>query len=319
MDTALDTQQAAPEAAPENNVAPESSASTSFGEVSSWEDSPISRIYNPDGTQKEGAADVFKELGFESEAGTVLRNGAGLFDSFKQHATTHKSFREKQEGTVKVPNAEASEEERQEFFGKLGASTNSEDYSQKLFADELPEGIAKDEVLASFVSEWAAKNPVNTPESLGELAQQFLEHQVGQAKAHEEEYQAEYDKNVQDTRMQLKTELGGDKAFHDFAQGIKSFLVSDSAKSLGFQFENGDGGLHTSNPLHAQMLNDPAALKMLSALSSKNMPSSLPSGAAVPPTAQERDARRQELVSKNPNGWQSKADFDEYQALVKYG
>ena len=315
METALDTAPAAQDSAPQTDAAP---ASDNQAAEVTWENSPITQIYNPDGSQRDGALDALKELGYGDEAGTVLRNGAGLFDSFKQHATTHKSFREKQEGTVAMPGEEASDEERSEFYGKLGALTNAEEYAKQLMPADLPEGFEMDEGLTSFVSEWAAKNPVNTPEALQGLAKQFIEHQQGQMQSYNEENTAAHQKQVDDTKMQLKTELGGDKAFSDFANGVKDFLVSDSAKSMGFQFEKGEQGLQTDNPLHAQMLNDPAALKMLSSLSNRNMPGTLPSGAAMPMSQAERSSKRAELIARNPNGWQSQADFDEYNALKNY-
>lgn len=310
MDTALDTAPAAEEVAQDTQ-----GQAPSNGDAVTWDNSPVAQIFNPDGSQRDGAADALKELGYESEAGTVLRNGVGLFDSFKQHAEVHKAFREKQDGSVRVPGEEATDDERSEFFGKLGALTNAEEYAKLLFPEDLPEDFQKDENLASFVSEWAAKNPVNTPEALQGLAKQFIEHQQSQVTAYEEQAKADHDKLVADTKNQLRTELGGDKAFHDFASGIKEYLTSDAAKSMGFAFEQGENGLQSSNPLHTQMLNDPASLKMLSALSQKNMPATLPSGSAMPVSPQERAQMRQEIIARNPNGWQSKADFEEYQAL----
>lgn len=280
-----------------------------------WETSPLARIYNPDGSQKDGAAEALKELGYEDISGVLLRNGAGFFDTAKQHKDARATLSQKMEGVVKLPGADATPEQHQEFRKSLGALSKADDYAAAMWPDDLPEGFAKDEGLGKMASEWAAEHPVNTPEAVKALTGKFIAHQAAQIAAANSKAQEEATELATKARAALTTELGGEKAFEMFSLQAKEFLSGQAAKQFGFDFKKDESGkLHAENPLHQAMVNDPAFLRMLHGVVKDHRPASLPGSGGMGAPVGNDSPRMKELIGKMANGTMSSSERSEYNA-----
>lgn len=304
----------APAASTQQSGAPESVT---------WENSPIAQVWNPDGSPREGAQEKLKELGYEDISGFALRNNQGLIDALKSGKEARSMLSKRQEAVENAiikPGEDASEEDRLAFKASLGALATSEDYAKSMWPDDLPDDFQKDEGLASLVSEWAAKNPINTPEAMKELTQGVIALQQQQQKTLAETHLEESKKEAEAVKATLMAELGGEKAFSDFSQLIGTYLTGPEAVKLGFDVrtEEGEDGKKkyiTENPFHAAMLNDPTALRLLAARAKEVNPAKVPDRQTFPPNSQAGIERRKALTAKQRDGSLSQTELVELSQL----
>lgn len=294
---------------------PSATATASTTEAITWDNSPLARIYNPDGTQKEGAADALKELGFSDLSGVMLRNGAPFFDFAKQARDARATLSQKQEGVIKIPGADATPEQQAEFRKGLGALSTSDEYAQAMWPDDLPDGFVKDEGLAGLASAWAAENPVLTPASMKALTAKFIAFSEERVATYHQGLAAKAVESAKATREVLTTEFGGAEAFSKFTEQAKDFLGSAVAKQYGFDFKKDEyGKIHTTNELHQSMVNDPAFLRILKEVSGKHQPASLPGAGTSAIRSGDDSPRLKELIGKMSNGSMTTSERAEYNA-----
>jgi len=151
--------------------AAEAAPSVTDGATENWADSPIAKVYHPDGTLRSNAGDSFKELGHEDLSGFATRNDQSFFDALKngkEARAGHSQRQESVDNTVVKPGEAATPEDLAAYREGLGALPSAEAYKKALIPSDLPEGAEFDDNLASMVSEWATKHPVNTPEAMQE-------------------------------------------------------------------------------------------------------------------------------------------------------
>jgi len=307
-----EAQAAAPVA---ESQAPEAGAPTE-----NWADSPIAKVYHPDGTLRSNAGESFKELGHEDLTGFATRNDQSFFDALKNGKEARAGLSQRQESVdnaVVKPGEEATPEDLAAYREGLGALPSAEAYKKALIPSDLPEGAEIDDNLASMVSEWATKHPVNTPEAMQELFAAHTQLVEGMVASHQETATADFNKTREETHKLLTSELGGEELKAKFDDQLGEFLLSDLGKGMGFEYEKSETGeIVTSNPLHAAMMNDPAFLRVMKQNVERNMPAGLPTGRAMPTDVKGLQDRKRELIMSSSGGWQSEADHQEYKSIA---
>lgn len=307
-----EAQAAAPVA---ESQAPEAGAPTE-----NWADSPIAKVYHPDGTLRSNAGESFKELGHEDLSGFATRNDQSFFDALKNGKEARAGLSQRQESidnAVVRPGEGATPEDLAAYREGLGALPSAEAYKEALIPKDLPEGTEIDDNLASMVSEWATKHPVNTPEAMQELFAAHTQLMEGMVTSHHEATTAEFNKTREETHKLLTSELGGEELKSKFDDQLGEFLLSEQGKGMGFEYERSETGeIVTSNPLHAAMMNDPAFLRVMKQNVERNMPASLPSGRAMPTDVKGLQDRKRELIMSSSGGWKSEADHQEYKSIA---
>lgn len=297
----------------------ESQAPDSGAPSENWADSPIAKVYHPDGTLRSNAGESFKELGHEDLTGFATRNDQSFFDALKNGKEARAGLSQRQESvdnTVVRPGEGATPEDLAAYREGLGALPSAEAYKDALIPKDLPEGTEIDDNLASMVSDWATKHPVNTPEAMQELFAAHTQLMEGMVASHQETASAEFDKTREETHKLLTSEMGGDALKSKFDDQLGEFLLSDQGKGMGFEYEKSETGeIVTSNPLHAAMMNDPAFLRVMKQNVERNMPEGLPTGRAMPTDVKGLQDRKRELIMSSSGGWQSEADHQEYQSI----
>ena len=304
------------EQTPQNT--PPSEASPSETSVT-WENSPIAKIYNPDGTPTQNAANALAEMGREDIAGHALRNGQDLFTALKTGKDAAAFASSKQEGMVKIPGEDATPEDRAAFNKSLGALESKEDYLSKIWPDNLPDDFQKDEGLAGILAEHAASSPVLNAASAQDLVGKVVAYQAEQMEALDKQAFEASEKAALEVADTLTAELGGKPQFEQFSNDAKDLLTSKEFQDLGFQFSRDEGGkLRTENPQHAAMLADPAILRMLKMVSDFKKPAGVPAGNAQPRSSDAEANRKEaaEMARKNPNGFKSQEDLNKYNQLL---
>jgi len=307
-----ETQAAAPVA---ESQAPEGGAPSE-----SWADSPIAKVYHPDGTLRSNAGESFKELGHEDLSGFATRNDQSFFDALKNGKEARAGLSQRQESVdnaVIKPGEEATPEDLAAYREGLGALPSAEAYKKALIPADLPEGTEIDDNLASMVSEWATKHPVNTPEAMQELFAAHTQLMEGMVTSHQETATADFHKTREETHKLLTAELGGEELKSKFDDQLGEFLLSDKGKAAGFDYAKSETGeIVTENPLHAAMMNDPAFLRVMKQSMERTMPASLPNGRAMPTDVKGLQERKRELIMSSSGGWQSDADHQEYKSIA---
>lgn len=286
-------------------------------EVTTWENSPIAQVWNPDGTPKEGAQAKLAELGHEGISGFALRNNQGIFDALNNGKEARASLSKRQEaveGAIIKPGEDASDEDKNAFKVSLGALSTADEYGKVIWPNDLPEGFQKDEELGTFAAEWAAKHPVNTPEAMKELAQGVIALQQKQQATFAETQLIESKKEAETVKAELIAEVGGQQQFDEFSKEIKSYLTGPEAVKMGFEFRVEEGKVITDNPLHAAMLNDRSILRLLGNKAKESNPARLP-GQNPAQSPEASKARRQELASKQLNGTLTQDELAELTTL----
>jgi hypothetical protein len=300
--------------APESSSSPEPTPSS---DTVTWDNSPIAKIYNPDGTPKAEAAAALAEMGQEDLAGFALRNGQDLFAALKSGKDNQTAARAKTEGMIKIPSEDATETDRSEFNKSLGALETPEDYKANMWPDELPEGFEKDEGLAGVFAEHAAKNPVNTAEGVKALVASVIEYQAKQQEDMAEQYRAQAEEAATKTKEALTIEMGGNSAFEKFSIDMKDMVTSQEFSELGFEFvRNEDGTVSSENPLHAAMLSDPAILRLFNERMTANAPASIPGSTPSQMSPSDRNKAAKEFYAKHGvGGFKSSEHLAEYNRL----
>lgn len=287
-----------------------------------WENSPIARIYNPDGTPKADAAKVFDEMGKGEIAGHALRNGQDLFTALKTGRDATAFASQKMEGVVKLPGEDATDDQRAEFHKALGALPSKDDALASIWPDDLPEGYQKDEGLAEMIADHVATNPVNTADSLKQLVVKFDELQSQRLEEIQKTSLEEAQKVADATKDTLTAELGGTTAFETFAKDAGDFAVDGKLKEFGFEFYRGeDGKLQSDNPTHQAMLSDVASLRWIKSTMEAYKPARLPGSNPDQAGTVDADTRARELYNKfaGPGGWTSDKAYSEYKKLRGIG
>jgi len=302
------------------SAAPAAAPSVTDGATENWADSPIAKVYHPDGTLRSNAGDSFRELGHEDLSGFATRNDQSFFDALKNGKEARAGLSQRQESidnTVVKPGEGATPEDLAAYREGLGALPSAEAYKEALIPKDLPEGTQIDDGLASMVSEWATKHPVNTPEAMQDLFKVHAQAMESVLASHHEESNAEFDKTREETHKLLTSELGGEELKAKFDDNLGEFLLSEQGKSMGFEYEKAENGdIVTNNPLHAAMMNDPTFLRVMKQNVERNMPAGLPSGRAMPTDVQGLQDRKRELIMSSSGGWQSEADHQEYKSIA---
>lgn len=292
---------------------------TAATSAESWEGSPIAQIYHPDGKLREGAGDALKSLGYEDLTGFITRNNHSFFDTVtggKEARTALSQRQEIAENSFVKPGEGATPEEYSEFATKLGALTKPEEYLEHLKPEDMPEGFTFDEGLAGFVSDWASKHPVNTPEAMKELAKGHVQFIQQMAEKSQQEEVERFNQLSQETAKTMTEKLGGPQAKAAFDNSLEEFVLSNTAKSLGFEFyKNEEGQIVTDNPLHAVMLNDVASLQLLRGVIENTKSATLPNGTAMPIDKAGLESRKRELLQNNSGYWRSNSEHEEYKAI----
>ena len=300
--------------------AAEAAPSVTDGATENWADSPIAKVYHPDGTLRSNAGESFKELGHEDLSGFATRNDQSFFDALKNGKEARAGLSQRQESVdnaVVKPGEGATPEDLAAYREGLGALPSAEAYKKALIPSDLPEGAEIDDNLASMVSEWATKHPVNTPEAMQELFAAHTQLVEGMVTSHKETASAEFDKTREETHKLLTSELGGEELKSKFDDQLGEFLMSDLGKGMGFEYEKSETGeIVTSNPLHAAMMNDPAFLRVMKQNIERNMPAGLPSGRAMPTDVKGLQDRKRELIMSSSGSWQSESDHQEYKSIA---
>jgi len=301
----------------EQSTAAAAQDNQSSGQEVTWENSPVAQIWNPDGTPKEGAQASMASLGHEGISGFSLRNNQSIFDALKGGKEARASLSQRQEaveGAIMKQGENATPEDQAAYRASLGALSTPDEYLKDLFPSDLPEGFKKDDELGKFASEWAAKNPVNTPEAMKELAAGVIQLQQSQKATMEEQYLASSAEEAKATRADLTMELGGEKEFAEFSESITTYLKSDAARKDGFNFSEVDGKMVTDNPLHAAYLNDKALLKAIGHRAKDSNPARLPGNQQQGGQGSSLE-RRQSLSRKQLDGSLTNSELQELTAL----
>ena len=282
-----------------------------------WENSPVAQIWNPDGSPKDGAQESMASLGHEGIAGFSLRNNQSIFDALKGGKEARASLSQRQEaveGSIMKPGENSTPEDQAAYREALGALSTPDEYLKDLFPSDLPEGFKKDEELGKFASEWAAKNPVNTPEAMKELAAGVIQLQQSQQATMEEKYLESSAESAKATKADMVMELGGEKQFSDFEESITTYLKSDASRKDGFDFREVEGKMVTNNPLHAAYLNDMALLKAIGNRAKESNPARLPGNQQQGGHGSSLE-RRQALSRKQLDGSLTTAELQELTSL----
>mgnify|MGYP003636010519 CR=1 FL=1 len=282
-----------------------------------WENSPVAQIWNPDGSPKDGAQESMASLGHEGIAGFSLRNNQSIFDALKGGKEARASLSQRQEaveGSIMKPGENSTPEDQAAYREALGALSTPDEYLKDLFPSDLPEGFKKDEELGKFASEWAAKNPVNTPEAMKELAAGVIQLQQSQQATMEEKYLESSAESAKATKADMVMELGGEKQFSDFEESITTYLKSDASRKDGFDFREVEGKMVTNNPLHAAYLNDMALLKAIGNRAKESNPARLPGNQQQGGQGSSLE-RRQALSRKQLDGSLTTAELQELTSL----
>lgn len=294
---------------------PETTTSLDGGEVT-WENSPIAKVYNPDGTPRDDAAVALTAMGREEIAGHALRNNQDLFTALKTGKDAASFASSKIEGMVKIPTDESTDEERAKFNESLGALDSAEKYLENIWPENLPDDFNKDEGLAKILAEHAAKNPVLNADSTKELASKVIEYQQGQITEIQKNQFEESQKVAESTKNTLTAELGGIVQFEEFSKEARDALTSDDFKKMGFEFEIKDGKLSSANPQQAQLASDPAFLRLLKSHLDLTRPEKIPGEVATGVTSQSADEKARAIFEEfGAGGWKSAEKLAEYNRL----
>ena len=291
----------------------------SISEPMTWEDSPIAQVYNPDGTPKAEAAKALAGMGREDIAGHALRNGQDFFTALKTGKDAAAFASSKQEGMVKMPGEDASDEDRATFNQSLGALSSKEDYMANMWPDDLPKDFARDEGLADVFAEHVSKFPINTAESTKALVAGVLAYQGTQQETGQQEYAAEAEKQAKATADTLTVELGGKGNFKEFSDNAKALVTSKEFQEMGFNFTVAEGGaLEADNPLHAAMLTDAPILRMIKSMVASNAPAGIPQNNPSTASRADNEGKAREIYKEfgaGPGGWRSTEKMEEYYQL----
>ena len=301
-------------------AAPSAAPSVTDGATENWSESPIAKVYHPDGTLRSNAGESFKELGHEDLSGFATRNDQSFFDALKNGKEARAGLSQRQESidnTVVRPGEGATPEDLAAYREGLGALPSAEAYKEALIPEDLPEGMEVDDGLVSLISEWATKNPVNTPEAMQELFSSHSQLMEGMLSSHNETAEQEFNQQREDTHKLLTSELGGEKVKAQFDDDLGKFLLSEQGREMGFEYETSEtGDIVTGNNLHAAMMNDPAFLRVMKQAVASNSPASLPSGRAMPTDVKGLQDRKRDLIMSSSGGWKSEADHQEYKSIA---
>tara|TARA_R100001463_G_scaffold10301_11_gene30239 strand:- start:546 stop:1496 length:951 start_codon:yes stop_codon:yes gene_type:complete len=299
--------------------ATEAGSPVSSGATENWEGSPIAQVYHPDGTLRANAGDSLRELGHEDLAGFATRNDQSFFDALKNGKEARAGLSQRQESidnTVVKPGEGATPEDLAAYREGLGALPSADAYKEALIPKDLPEGVEIDEGLASLVSEWATKHPVNTPEAMQELFKSHSELMDGMIESNQQSAEHEFNKQREETHKLLTAELGGEEVKSKFDEDLGKFLMSEQGRNMGFEYEVSENGeIVTSNHLHAAMMNDPAFLRVMRQAVALNNPQSLPGGRVAPTDIKGMQERKRELIMSSSGGWKSESDHQEYKSI----
>lgn len=307
----------APQASPEVATQEATVATQEASREITWENSPIAKVYNPDGTPKSEAAKALAELGKDDLAGYALRNGQDFFTALKTGKDAAAYASQKQEGMVKLPGEDATDEDRAAFNKALGALEKPEDYAANMWPDDLPEGFQKDEKLAGIFAAHAAKNPVATAESVKGLVSEVIAYQQEQQTAMMEDYAKQAEEAATKTREALTIEMGGTSKYEEFSKSMKEAITSREFSELGFEFfRNEDGTVTSHNPLHTAMLSDPAILRLLKDRMDATRPAAIPGQAPMTVSGETREEQARAYYEKHGvGGFKSTKHLEEYNRL----
>jgi len=285
------------------------------GDAVTWENSPIAKVYNPDGTPRPDAAQTMAGLGYEDISGHALRNDQDIFTALKTGKDAAAFASQKQEG-VTIPTAESSDDDWKAFNKSLGVAETADDFKVGLYPEDLPEGFQKDDALVDMLASHAMKNPVLNAESSKELVSKFIEHQQTSVAKYQEEQQAEDQKKADETKASLTVEMGGTMQYTDFSNDVRDLAVKDLA-DLGFEFQLGEDGkqLLTDNPLHAAMLADAPTLRLLKSVIDRNKSTGIPGDGTRGASASDNTEKARALYAKYNGNWPNTETMKEYQNL----